>query len=160
MKAFFSLLAISLISLLGACGGEDLIFFVNVPKSGFSGTNILHEEIIELDSTKNYSMVVQLDRDMQYKVILKNTSSNKPKNAQDTTASYWQWVSANQNSGWFIRPYDYSEHSQIFISEGPISAHLALNFIGCGTMDVEIYEMGGNRLTSSKEITWEGFCRP
>jgi hypothetical protein len=131
-----------------------------VPKTGLSGTNVLHEDIIELDSTKEYSMIVQLDRDMRYKVVLKNTSRVKPLNDQDSIASYWTINDANQNTGWFIKEYDYNTHSQTFEAEGPVSAHLALNFLGCGTMQVEIYETGNNKITSSKNVTWEGFCSP
>lgn len=160
MKTYFGFLILAVLMLLSACGGEDLIFFVNVPKTGFSGTNVLHEEIIELDSTKDYSMMVQLDRDMRYKVVLKNTSSNKPINGKDSTASYWKEISANQNTGWYVMEYDFGTHSQTFIAEGPVAAHLALEFLGCGTMDVEIFEAGNNRLTSSKKVTWEGFCKP
>ncbi len=156
---FGILLLSSIISLL-ACGGEDLIFYVSVPRNGFSGDNILFDELTELDSSKDYSLVVQLDRDMTYKVVLRNLSSNLPLNKKDTTASYWKMVSQNQNTGWFVFDYDYKEQSQTFIAEGPVSAHLSLDFKGCGKMAVDIYSTGTKKITDTKTVNWENFCDP
>ncbi|MGB0429880.1 MAG: hypothetical protein ACPGLV_05365 [Bacteroidia bacterium] len=160
MKWIIGMLLGASIFMLNACGGEDLIFFVNIPKSGFSGKNIIHEELSNLDSTEDYSLIVQLDRDMTYKVVFNNLSEKLPVNTKDSLASVWNVVSANQNTGWFVFDYDYNEQSQTFIAEGPVSAHMSLKFTGCGKMRVDIYETGNKKLTESKTVSWESFCDP
>lgn len=161
MKQLVGFFAIAFL-LLGTtgCGGDDTIFFISYPKSSFSGKNLLHEELFELDTLSEYSMQVQLDRGMAFKVILVNRSADLPTNKKDTTASFWFIKSNLQNTGWFVYDYDYETQSQTFITEGPSSPHIAMGFKGCGKMDVEIYERGNKKLTNTKQVSWESFCNP
>lgn len=150
--------SIAVVLLLCGCGGpNDSIGLVGYPKNSFSGRNILHESVSELDSTKTYSMIVQIERGQVLKVILKNESDSLPQTKEDLKSYRW-WAEADLNTGWYIEDYDITTHSQTFYAEGPASPHLTLDFLGCGLMTVEVYETEVQGLTSTKTVDWTGFC--
>jgi hypothetical protein len=144
---------------LSACGDNDPLTLVATPKSGFSGMNILHEEVGKLDSNLRYAMIVQLDQGISYRVILRNTSEVKPLAPGDTAASFWT-SEPMRNTGWYSDGYDFDEHQQEYHAQGAGTFHIGLDFQGCGTAAVDIYETGGKKLSSSKPISWESFCKP
>lgn len=144
---------------MAACGDNDPLTLVSTPRSGFSGLNILHEEVVKLDSNLQYAMIVQLDQGILYRVILRNTSEIKPLDPGDTAASYWT-SDPMQNTGWYSLGYDYDGHFQEYHAQGAGTFHIGLDFQGCGTAVVEMYESGGKKPSGSKHITWESFCKP
>ena len=131
--------------------------FVSYPKNGFSGSNLLHDDIKNLDSTKHYSLIAQVERGLVFKVVLINKSDTLPTSISDPDGHRWV-AREDLNTGWFFEDYDINTHSQTFYSEGPETPHVRLGFVGCGKMEVEVYENGGNKLTSSKNVSWESFC--
>lgn len=144
--------------LLYGCGGpSDSIGLISYPRNSFSGRNILHESLSELVSTKNYSMIAQIERGQIFRVVLTNESDSLPTRMNDLNAYRWL-VDESLNTGWFIEDYDISTHSQTFYAEGPSSPHLRIDFLGCGRMLVEIYEIDGGNVTTTKTIDWSSFC--
>ncbi|MBI1183357.1 hypothetical protein GC194_03745 [bacterium] len=142
-----------------SCGSPDPMLTAQYPKNGFSGDNILYEGLSVLDSTHTYSMIAELDRGMLLKVVLTNTSAVLPRYANDTIGSYWTYNEL-RNTGWFVMDYDFATQSQIFYAEGPATPHIELDFEGCGTMTVDVYENGSKKVASSKSVSWETFCNP
>ena len=150
---------IGLFGLLSSCGDDSALTTIKYQLKSFSGFNLLHEKIVDLDTSQNYALAVALDKGLTVKVILKNTSTVLPANAEDSMANSWE-ISEFRNSGWFILDYDYQSQSQTFYAEGPSNPHVAIEFTGCGSFDVEIYEGGKKDLTSTKQLSWEHFCNP
>ena len=127
--------------ILVGCGGPEPINIVTYPAKTFSGKNILHESVSELDSTETYSMNLQIDRGQTVKVIISNLSEKRPTGALDSLADFWK-PALSLNTGWYILDYNYKEQNQIFYCEGPAAPHVTIDFFGCGKMSVDIYERG------------------
>lgn len=102
-------------------------------------------------------MIAQIERGQIFRVVLTNESDSLPSRMNDLNAYRWL-VDESLNTGWFIEDYDISTHSQTFYAEGPSSPHLRIDFLGCGRMLVEIYEIDGGNVTTTKTIDWSSFC--
>lgn len=111
----------------------------------------------DLDSTRDYSMIVQIERGQIFRVVLTNESDSLPSSINDLNS--YRWLADERlNTGWFIEEYDIETHTQTFYAEGPSSPHLRIDFIGCGRMLVEIYEFDGAEASNSKTLDWTSFC--
>ena len=137
-KAVVFTIFLGLLVFIMSCGSTDPISYVIVPKKGFSGENILYKDVQILDSNLSYGMTVTLDQGMVYKVILRNSSTELPRFANDSLGNYWT-TKEELNTGWFSEGYDFESQSQLFYAEGPGTPHIAINFVGCGKMEVDIY---------------------
>ena len=158
MKSFLT--ALVLICFLAACGGsgpDGNEFEILYPKSGYSGFNLLSGEVSKIDTAADYGFIADVPGGSITKVVMENTSENLPAGPNSPGGGYWE-LDALQNTGWFVDDYDYKVHSQEFHCDGPIKAYLTVDFKGCGSARILIYEFRNDEPSFEYNVNWDNGC--
>lgn len=152
-------IAITLVVIFWGAGcGSSTEVTVVFPKKGLSGTNLVELTNSELDTISDYGISANVLTSFPIKVALTNLSDSLPKNElTEGNGSFWK-VNLLSNVGWYISDYDFETHTQVFEVDAPVVAHALIEFYGCGTAELTVFENNKELIDKRKTFSWNGKC--
>jgi hypothetical protein len=132
---------------------KDNSIFINYPKEGDYGENILQTDSLHIISSiitgvnktyYYYSLRAELPLNTSIKIIMKNSSNS---------IGTWSY-SVSTSLGWSIDSYDQNNKSQQFIAYGQSICDLKIFFPYSGSAEIDIYENKATIPTRIKTINW------
>lgn len=158
LKQAVGLIVLITLFLASGCGSSSDDISVVFPKKGLSGFNLIEITYSQLDTALEYGLSANVLSGMPIKVVLSNLSDSLPKNSLTVgKASFWK-VNELSHEGWYITEYDFEKHEQVFHIDAPKTAHAKIEFFGCGSAQLRVYENGKEMVEKSKEFNWKGRC--
>lgn len=141
----------SLFLLLNSC--KEPKKEIEYPASSSNGQNLLRlNNIDSLNTTLEYTLATELEKDAHLEVIFENLSDNSNVTSSEHFAV---WLFSINSSKWEYTTYNDDNGQQKFSTNGGGSYDLNITFKGEGMGKIYIYENYSTSPSYTKSIFWE-----